>query len=190
MKQVERNNSGGANSVFGQLAAEKKKSVVALCLIALMAFMWIRVLGGETPESAKAALAGQQAIKAQANTQVKISFIELPKVKGRNDVLTRDFFVVDGGRLGGEEEVGVMSKGGGEVERVVQKLKLEAIGLGGSPQAFINNRLVSIGDELVVRDGTTRYEFEVVGIEERTVLVRCGEAEIELKLEQGLKVAD
>jgi len=92
--------------------------------------------------------------------------------------------------LGGEEEVGVMSKGGGEVERVVQKLKLEAIGLGGSPQAFINNRLVSIGDELVVRDGTTRYEFEVVGIEERTVLVRCGEAEIELKLEQGLKVAD
>ena len=44
MKQNMTNNSTGARKVLERLAEEKKKSVTALCLISVMAFMWIRVL--------------------------------------------------------------------------------------------------------------------------------------------------
>jgi hypothetical protein len=46
-------------------------------------------------QRAKAAGTAQEVTESQTNSELKISFIELPKVKGRNDVLTRDFFVVD-----------------------------------------------------------------------------------------------
>ncbi len=89
-----RNSGKGTNSLFSQLAAEKKKSVTALCLIGVMVFMWVRVLGKKTSEDAEGALMTQEvnADSPGSNPELKISFTELPKVKGRNDVLTRDFF--------------------------------------------------------------------------------------------------
>jgi len=185
MKQNVRNDGKGANRLFSRLAAEKKKGVVALCLIALMGFMWVRVLLRKTPESAEAAM-GQEEVKPNTS-ELKISFIELPEVAGRNDALTRDFFAVDDWQSfmsGGE--VSVVSRNGDEeiARRVAKKLKLEAIGLGKNPQAFINDKLLAVGDKLLVADGVDTYECEVVGIEEKTVFIRCGEAEITLKLTQ------
>ena len=203
MGQKLRNSGNGVNRLFGQLAAEKKKSIVALCLIAVMAFMWVRVLGRKTPETAEAALRQEEAgLKGESNSELKISFIELPKVKGRNDVLTRDFFAAgewrgflrDGewGSSGGIEEVSVVSTGGSEetVRRVAEKLKLQAILLGDDPQVFINDKLLSVGDKLLVRDGVDTYECEVVGIEENTVFIRCGEVEITLKFTQTVEISD
>ena len=185
MKQNVRNDGKGANRLFSRFAAEKKKSVVALCLIALMGFMWVRVLVKKTPESAEAAM-GQEEVKPNTS-ELKISFIELPEVAGRNDALTRDFFAADDWQSfmsGGE--VNVVSRDGDEeiIKRVAEKLKLEAIGLGKNPQAFINDKLLAVGDKLLVVDGVDTYECEVVGIEEKTVFIRCGEAEITLKLTQ------
>ena len=201
MRQNLKNSSNGVNRLLGQLAAEKKKVVVASCLIGVMVFMWARVLGGKTPESAEAAVMAQAVnLNDKSKAELKISFIELPKVKGRNDVLIRDFFAVgswqdfmrggEGESLAGIEEVGVVSRDGSEevVKRVAEKLKLEAIGLSENPQAFINDKLLSVGDKLLVRDGTDMYECEVVRIEEKTVFIRCGEAEITLKLKQMIKV--
>ncbi len=185
MKQNVRSDGKGANRVFSRLAAEKKKGIVALCLIALMGFMWVRVLLRKTPESTEAAVVDQD--MKQSNSQLKISFIELPKVAGRNDALTRDFFAADDWQSfmsGGE--VNVVSRDGDEeiVKRVAEKLKLEAIGLGENPQAFINDKLLSVGDKLLVAEGADTYECEVVEIEEKTVFIRCGEAEITLKFTQ------
>jgi hypothetical protein len=177
---------------MSQLAAEKKKTVMALCLIAVMVLMWLRVFGRKTPQSAEAALMTQRANLniLGSDSELKISFIELPKVEGRNDVLTGDFFAADGWQnfmSGGEVNV-VLKDGSQEVvTRVAEKLKLEAIGLGENPQAFINNKLLSVGDKLLVRDGVNTCECEVVGIEESTVFIRCGEAEIKLKLTQASK---
>ncbi len=187
MKQNVRNDGKGANRVFSRFAAEKKKGIVALCLIALMGFMWVRVLLRKTPESVEAAVVDQD--MKQSNSELKISFIELPEVVGRNDVLTKDFFAVNDWQSfmsGGE--VNVVSRNGDEeiVKRVAEKLKLEAIGLGKNPQAFINDKLLAVGDKLLVRDGADTYECEVVGIEEKTVFIRCGEAEITLRLTQAL----
>ena len=201
MKQDMRNSGGGAKRLISQLAAEKKKTVIALCLIALMGFMWVRVLSKKTPQSAEAALTAQESeLNAGSNSESKICFTELEEVAGRNDVLTRDFFDAerwDGfngigeGEYSSGEEVSVVSKDGGEhLNRIAEKLKLQAIELGRNPQAFINDKLLSEGDKMFVKDGVNKYECEVVEIEENTVFIRCEDAEITLKLTQMIETDD
>ena len=47
------NNSNERNRLIGQvMATEKKKVVIAVTLIALMAVMWVRVLTRKGPEAA------------------------------------------------------------------------------------------------------------------------------------------
>lgn len=193
-------NSSGPNVLYSRLAAEKKKVVIALCLIAVMAFMWLRMLGKKTPNTATAAV-GQAELSSDtsaSDSPSKISFIELPNIAGRNDALTRDFFDAagwqnffgeeEGKNLKVVEEISVISeKGRGEITRkVAEKLKLGAIVLDANPQAFINDKSLSVGDKLVIRDGADTFECEVVQIEEKTVLIKCGEAEITLKLTQAM----
>jgi hypothetical protein len=180
------------------LAAEKKKTVTALCLIALMVFMWARVLGKKTPATTEAAprQKGVDPDTSESNSQLKISFIELPKVPGRNDALTRDFFAANGWQdfldgVGSNKDVKVVEgDGSGEIgRRVAEKLRLEVIVMGKNPRAFINDKLLAVGDKLLVTNDGVQYECEVVGIDEETVLIRCGETEITLKLTQMIEVA-
>ncbi len=201
MEQNVKNTVNGANRLVGRLAAEKKKTVTALCLIALMIFMWVRVLGKKTPVTA-AASQRQENVDQDvlgSNVELKISFIELPKVPGRNDVLTRDFFAADGWRnflrnVKNPDNTEVIVKGGNEefVKWAAENLKLEAIAIGsdGNPQAFINGKLLSVGDKLLVRDGGNTYECEVVGIEENVVVIKCAEGEISLELTKVIEVTE
>ncbi len=196
MRQNARNSGNIANRLFNQLAVQKKKTVLALCLITLMSFMWIRVLIRKAPQAANAGLlAGQMDVETQSEPELKISFIELPQAAGRNDVITRDFFDSDGwqdfvdgqGRKSaGVEEVDIISKEGDQevIRRVAEKLNLEAIVLSENPQAFINDKLLSVGDKTLIGDGTNRYECEVVEIKENMVVMRCRESKITLKLTQ------
>jgi len=196
---MERNlkNSGSEpNRLFGRLAAEKKKTVTALCLIAVIVVMWTRLIASKTPASAEAAPADRQQNNdtSASNLESKISFIKLPEIEGRNDVLTRDFFASNGwhrffsagesGNSAGIEGVNAVSKNGSEelARRVAKKLKLEAIVLSETPQAFINDKLLSVGDKFSVRDGNNVYECEVIAIEKNSVVISCGEVEIKLKL--------
>jgi hypothetical protein len=190
-------NSNRPNWFFGQLAAEMKKSVTALCLVAVMAFMWARVLIRRAPQAAEAtSMTEKTDAEGKSNRESRISFIELPEVPGRNDLITRDFFALDGRQdlvdrevesLAGTEEVDIVLRDGdGEVIRkVAEQLKLEAIVLSKTPQAFINDKLLSVGDKLFVGGGVNRHECEVVEIRRNTVVVRCTEAEIALKLTQA-----
>lgn len=187
MKQDMRNNGMGANKVLGQLAADKKKVVVALFLIAVMGFMWVRVLAGKGPQSAEATAVPQALMNEKTDSELKISFVELPKVEGRNDVLGRDFFAVESWKDFTAEdggEVNIVSGNYGEeaVKKAAEKLKLEAIVSGGNPRAFINDKLVVVGDKLGVADGVNKYEFEVTEITEKMVLISYGKVEIVLKL--------
>jgi hypothetical protein len=176
------------------LAEDKKKSVMAFCLVAVMAFMWVRVLTSKTPEGAEAApVTEQPETDGPLNETYRVSFVKLPKVAGRNDEISRDFFAsggwkhfVDGqGRKpGGIEEVSVVSKDGNEevIKKVAKKLKLEATMVSTDPLALINNQVRRIGDRMLVRDGTETYECEVVKIEDNIVVIECREAEITLKI--------
>ena len=189
------NRGGRANGLIGQLAAEKKKAVAASCLIAVMAIMWVRVLTKQAPEAAGAAFMTEQLnAEGSSNQGLKISFIELPQVAGRNDVITRDFFASKGWRHfeGGKErnlvvieEVNVVSKNGNEevIRKVAEKLKLEAIVvLSNNPRAFINNKVISVGGNVLIRDGVDTYECEVIDIKENIVVIKCRETEVTLKL--------
>jgi hypothetical protein len=174
MRQKVINHGGHANRLIGQLVAEKKKAVAASCLIAVMTIMWIRVLTKQAPEAADAAFMTEQLnTKDVSNQELNVSFIELPKVAGRNDVITRDFFASNGWRYfeGGKErnlavieEVKVVSKNGNEevIRKVAEKLKLEAIVLSNDPRAFINNKVISVGDKVLIHDGIDTYECEVI----------------------------
>jgi len=193
----------GANRLVSRLAAEKKKTVTAVCLIALMIFMWARVLGKKSPETADASQRQENVNQdgSGAKVELKVSFMDLPKIPGRNDVLTRDFFAANGWRNfnkgeenHGNKEVNVYSKDGNEevVRRVAKLLNLEAIVIGsdGNPQAFINGKLLSVGDKFLVKDGGNKYECEVVGIEENVVVIKCLEAEIKLKVMKAIEVTE
>ncbi len=196
MRQKVINHGGRANRLIGQLAAEKKKAVAASCLIAVMAIMWVRVLTKKTPEAAGAAFMTEQLnVEGMLDQKLNISFTELPQVAGRNDVITRDFFASNGWRhFGGQErnltvieEVNVVSKNGNDevIRKVAEKLKLEAIVvLSNNPRAFINDKVVSVGDKVLIRDGVDTYECEVIEIKENMVVIKCREAEVTLKLTQ------
>lgn len=200
MGQNMHNNGSEGKRLLVQLAAQKKV-VIAFCLIAVMAFMWVKVLIKKAPQAAQAAPAAKQVEpNGQMNSQLKVSFIDLPEVAGRNDVITRDFFDVDnwqefvgdkeGNRLSGIKDVNVDSGDGSEqvIRKVVEKLKLEAIVLGKKPQIFINGKLLGRGDKLLIGDGAVTYECEVVGIEENAVFMRCGKAQITLKLTKAIEL--
>ena len=188
------NNNTGARKILDRLAEEKKKSVTALCLIAVMVFMWIRVFTKKTPIGAAAALGTDQSNTEDApREEYKVSFVELPNVAGRNDVIGRDFFASDGwqhfvdkqGRKPGDtDEVSIVSKNGNEevIRRVAEKLKLGATIVGGIPHAWINDQPRYIGDKMPISDGANTYECEVIEIEENAVVIKCGEAEIRLSI--------
>ncbi len=196
MRQNARNSGNVAKRLVNQLAVQKKKTVLALCLITLMAFMWIRVLTRRAPQAAEAGLlAGQMNMETQSAPELKISFIELPQAAGRNDVITRDFFDSDGwqgfvdgrGRKSvGVEEVDIISKDGDKevIRKVAERLKLEAIVSGENPLAFINDKVLRVGGKLLISEGVDKYECEVVEIKENTVVMRCRESRITLKLTQ------
>ena len=187
-------NSG--NRLFNQLAAKKKKTVLALCLITLMAFMWVRAFTSAAPKAVEAGLMAEQMdVETQSEPELKISFIELPQVAGRNDVIIRDYFASDGWQdfVDGKgpksvsvEEVDIVSNDGDQevIRKVAEKLKLEAIVSSESPLTFINDKILRVGDKLLVGDGIDKYECEVVEIKENTVVMRCREARITLKLTQ------
>ncbi len=201
MRKKKINTGKKANKLVVQLAADKKKAALAMCLVAVMAIMWVRVLGNKGPQAAKAkSTTKQDNSNNQAEPQLNISFTELPKVQGRNDVITKDFFASNGWRnftkkrenITGVKEVSVVSTNGDQdvIAEVAKKLKLDAIVLSENPQAFINNKLLSAGDKLLVKDRNDIYEFEVVKIEENLVFIRCAQAQITLKFMPTIEVSD
>ena len=86
-----------AKRIIDRLATEKKKTVFVVCLITLMVFMWVRVLGEKAPKTAEAAIEQEMVttVTSESEPQSKVTFIELPKVPGRNTEITRDFFALD-----------------------------------------------------------------------------------------------
>jgi hypothetical protein len=156
-------------------------------------FLWIRVLTTNAPEVAEATpTAEPSGMPGPSNPEWNVSFVELPRVAGRNDVITRDFFACDGWRhfTGGRrkfadiEEVNMLSQNGSEeaIKKVAEKLRLEAVLLSNDPLACINGKVLRLGERMLVDDGNETYECEVAAIEENAVVITCREAEIKLKL--------
>lgn len=201
MNQKINNIGNGANKLMANLVVEKKKALLAVCLAVVMVFMWVRAITGNKPNAAKAKSTAQQNDQNnQADSQMNITFIQPPNVPGRNDIITRDFFAADSWQnftedrqnSSGPIEMGIVSTDGidGVTAQIAQKIKLQAIVMSEIPLAFINDKLVSVGDRFSVKDGTDIYEFEVVTINDNTVITKCGQAQITLKLLREVDVVD
>lgn len=183
------------------LLADGKKTLLACSLVVVMAIMWIRVLIGHKPSAAAAAAApaSQQATAAQDTPATRVRMIEVPRTPGRNDSIAKDCFDMQGRpqfmksmtaqNTGTDTEVPVVSSPfDQEVKQVAQTLKLEAVLRNGTPLAFLNDRLVQAGDTFSVERGTKVLEFEVLRIDEDSVLVECNDIQLTLQLAQSLDV--
>ncbi|MBN2590245.1 MAG: hypothetical protein JXA96_10320 [Sedimentisphaerales bacterium] len=195
MKKNKRHSENNSVGIVCRLATEKKKTVLAVCLVVLMVFMWIKVLSGKKPESANAGISsGQMEKKVHLDSEASISYVDLPEIEGRNDTIKRDIFASNGWNAFANKNEGVVVTRevnvvpGDVTESVIRKiaenLKLEAFIMGNNPRAYINDKILSVGDSLPVTDGTNKYECEVVLIENNSVVMRCGKAEVILKLKK------
>ncbi len=199
MGHSRKNNILFARKLLDHLAVNGKKTVLALALLVFMGFLWIRVLTGQKPGSAVAARGSGPAAHTQPETANNLQFVELPKLPGRNDSIYGDFFTIQDRALfrpngapdtGTETEVHATSSNRAQevIQRVAQRLKLTAVSLSENPQAFINDRLLRVGDRLTLREGAKVIEFEVLRIYENSVLVGCEDTQLTLKLAQSLEV--
>ena len=186
---VTRQNTKTSNSahsvVVKQLGADKKKTVVAICVLVLMVFMWIRAFSKSDSDNVSASQ-HKEAVATESEKQLVISFVELPDVRGRNDILTRDIFTVRSWEnFSGTASSGVSSltaKGDEKrAKQIVSKLRLEAIEISDPPKVFINDRLLGIGDKLQISDAGSIFECEIMSIEKNRVFLKCMDIEIELK---------
>ena len=96
------------------------------------------------------------------------------------------------GNLIGTQEVEIISESEKKeiFKKVGEKLKLEATVMGKNALACINNKVLSVGDKVLIEIGADRYECEVVKIEENAVSIRCGEGQIILKLSPVTKTVN
>jgi len=202
--QTAKKRDNALSRLFNHLATEKKKTVMALCLLGLMGIMWARLLGRKTPQTAGAITAQNQsnATMTALRPEMEVSFVDLPKIAGRNDVLTRDIFNaggwkdfvrdIEGAKLVGVDDPNMGLQDGTKevIKRVAEKLRLETILFGENRQAYVNGKLLSVGDKVPVKSGAETYECEVTGIGEKAVFLRCGEAKITLRLAPEAKEAD
>lgn len=195
MKRKATKNRGSASQIVNYLVRDGKKTGIAITLVVVMAIMWLRVLSGQKPKSAEARANTTQTEEGTSKKTTRVRFVELPVETGRNDRIHRDFFTAqDWGRFsvvsksrstGSVKEVQTVASNRKEevITRLAKTLRLEVVVLlNENPQAVINERTVSIGGTFALKDGADVYEFEVVQIEEDTVLVQCEDRQFLLKL--------
>ncbi len=183
-------------NLTGLLIADKKKIVAAAILIAVMVFMWIKVLFGK--ESAPEAAAGIAPVsvvsgQSQASQEVQVCYISLPVTPGRNDVLVRDIFDSKGFKrfakkgfaVASDESPGDISES--QIQQIAEKLKIGAIISGPQiqkPEAFIEDKLVSVGSKLSVGYDDQIYEFTVTQINENQIVLKWKDSTVIVKMSE------
>jgi hypothetical protein len=172
----------------------RKKASLAAGLAVVMGFMWVRVLTGHKPQAVGAADAPPPAKSAPAGqTPVKLKYVTLPVIPGRDDTIERDFFAgrnwsafskSSGSTTGTDTEVVQpnIDRTSENISTVAKKLNLQAVLLTGQPEAFINDQAVKVGDTFSFREGADLYLFEVKQIHDDSVLVECGGQSVTLKM--------
>jgi hypothetical protein len=184
----------GVNQTLRRLGAEKKKIAIAALLVGVMGIMWMRILvKKQDPSAGGASLAIQTAAAEEIPPKIKITYVELPQVKGRNDVLSRDIFAGSrweglGAEANGARQMTAKVKGSNEQlndivnEMNGKELRLEAIFSGKNPQALVSGVLVSPGGRLAVKHEGEKYEFKAVAIHENEVVLVCKGVQVKLSM--------
>lgn len=191
-------NTNGASDLLRRSPFRRPRVIAAALLVTVMAFMWIKVLINHRAEKNEAraavarAAAEAQAVGTQIQRQTRISLIRLPVVPGRNDTLTNDIFTADGwntfpgaARSGSEGPDGAIPSYDDDfIDKIAQSISLEAVIAGPNPEAFIGNKLVTVGQTLAVRYSDKIYEFTVAQIHANKVVLKWNDFTVDVKMSQ------
>jgi hypothetical protein len=190
-------NINNVSGLISRLNLKRPKVVMAVVLVTVMAFMWIKVLAGHRAQKneARADVAcssAQQTAAQQQDRQVKVALHPLPVVPGRNDVLTQNVFTAgrwkafpsDGRQSGGASNLEIDRNDAGYIDKIAETITLEAVIKGPRPEAFIHGKLVSVGNKLPVRYNDRIYQFDVIGIQETKVVLKWNDFTVDVKMSQ------
>ena len=177
-----------------QLPADKKKAIMVSVLVLILAALWSKVLFNKGPQAAQAQSQQDMMADETAEINFEISYIDLPSVRGRNDVLNRDFFAPDQFKAigwgtspadGQNNSIDAEDLDQWERQQILQvakEVKLEAIFAGDNPQVVIDDKLLSAGDEFETVKDENSYEFEVVKINDNEVVLRCNDVTVNKRI--------
>jgi hypothetical protein len=183
-----------------KLPVPKGKIIVAVALVAVMGAMWLRLLlrdKGTGPSVAGAAVVSEDVAGVVGGESAgRISYIELPVVAGRHDVLTRDVFTTRNWRAFRSVGGAVIAIGDGDsgtitaddITKMEGLIKLDGIiASDGSAmvEAFIDGKLVSIGSKVAVEYNNRLLELVVTEIHKNRVVLRWEKFTLNVKMPQA-----
>ncbi|MBE0534301.1 MAG: hypothetical protein IH624_01430 [Phycisphaerae bacterium] len=171
-----------------RLPVPRGRIVVAVILVTTMAFMWARVLfsGKGGPAAASGAVLRDIATTAaDAKARPRLTRIDLPVIEGRHDRLSRDFFATANGQafqfLGRgpsntppADPVAQQDLTESDVRAIEQGIKLDGIIAEqnhNARQAFINGKLVSVGDDVKIEYKSRQFKLTVIEIHKSNVML-------------------
>ena len=201
MKQNKTHKNNDA-ALLHSLPVSKGKLIIAAVLVTIMGFMWLRLLlFNKSPDAAAGAAVATVDTQDKENTpkpSPELTYIELPFVPGRHDVLRNDIFrpvnwrafkAVDdtqnSGSGGLDSDKGALTAG--DIRRIDSLITLDGIiaeGGGQAREAFINGKLVSVGSKVAVEYDKRSVELTVTEIYRNKVVLRVGEFTLSVMMVQ------
>jgi hypothetical protein len=177
-------------------AAARKKAIIAVCLIVVMAFMWVRIFTkkGDKTQPVKAAASTVRTVSASTKANPKMTtmkYKQLPMIEGRNDVLVRDIFSLQAwldGKGTADDWNSKQKLLAADIRRAGKALKLEAIIMGEGEQKseiFISDKLVPAGSDFPTKYKGRVYRFMVESITANKVVLKCKDVVVTLKLAEN-----
>ena len=188
------------------MPVNRRKIVIAVVLLSVMALMWVRVFLKSGPEKASAAInAGADGlpVAAAGPAGARLSYIKLNVTAGRNDRLARDIFTAQNPAIFGwgsesdRHRSNAVADPGSDrtitvatIRRIAKDLTVDAILVGSSGQsseAFVKDKLITAGSKLAVRNEDKIYTFTVVEIQHNKVIFECQNVTIAVKMVQPMQ---
>jgi hypothetical protein len=184
MAYTAKNNSKNG-PVAGRLQNISGKNLAAVALISVMAILWGRVLlSGKSGPAAAAAqeLNTPETVKTPPAAPLRMSPVELDRLQGRHDTLSGDMFCNDFWSAFKADEKLLETpaleqtqedRHRANLEKIVRAFKLEAIirDADGMPsQAFVNDKILTVGSVLTVKEGPEQYALVLMKISDNEVL--------------------
>jgi len=202
-----KNKTRNIKPAAGPLQNISPKMMAMILLVSTMAILWGRVLlKGNGPAKAKAADCKPMAAERQADSQaaeeatLQIIGVELPVLAGRNDRITHNMFSdenwmafslkedanADNTVARSDTTVNAaepMSEAG--LRRITRDLTLESVMCDAQnrpTQAFVGNKILSVGSTLTVEEGPDQYVLTLEKISLNEVVFSWNEISVTLKL--------
>ncbi len=185
----------------GGLQNISPKVMAMVVLLAVMAILWGRVLLKGTGDPAAANAQDQASIQEIVpDLPLQIEAVELPVLPGRNDRVSNDLFSAENWTAFGLNQNSNTPNGGVKIgvtgdsvelahrsslARIAGRLKLEAVICDAQNrpfQAFVDDKILSVGSTLTVKEGPDQFVLMLEKISEKEVVFSWNEMSVVLKM--------